>query len=175
MDRLPPRIDAEVTFRPAALADAPAIAAYHRRCWLETFAPLLAQNVEVATDPARLLAAWEERLAPGSRLTTVVADLDGRPIGHTAVKGDELVNLFVDPDHCRRGLGRALLAEGEALLAAAGHLEVELHTILGNEPALALYRSAGWTVTERLLHHRDRPDGLVFDEHVLVKRLPPTR
>jgi GNAT superfamily N-acetyltransferase len=172
MDRRPlARTDPAVTFRPADPADAPAVAAYHRRCWLSTFAPLLDQSVAIATDPTRLLARWEQRLDPGSPMTTVVADLDGQPIGHTAVQGNELVNLFVDPDHWRRGLGRALLAEGEALLAAAGHREVELHTIVGNEPALALYRSAGWTVTDRLVHHADRPDGLVFDEHVLVKQL----
>jgi ribosomal protein S18 acetylase RimI-like enzyme len=55
------------------------------------------------------------------------------------------------------------------MLAEAGHREVELHTIVGNEPALALYRSAGWVVTDRLVHNDT--DGLVYDEHVLVKRL----
>ena len=100
----------------------------------------------------------------------VVADLDGQAIGHTTVSGNELVHLFVDPDHWGGGLGRALLDIGEELLTAAGHREAELHTIVGNEPALVLYRSAGWVVTDRLVHNDW--DGVAYDEHVLVERLP---
>lgn len=41
--------------------------------------------------------------------------------------------------------------------------------MVGNERAIALYRSAGWTITGRVVHTNE--DGVVSDEHVLVKRL----
>ena len=156
-------------FRPVDPSDAETIARYHHRCWLAAFAPLLAPGAVEAMDPWGKLDRLRQWFTPGSGLTTVVADLDGRAIGHTTVSGNELVHLFVDPDHWGRGLGRALLDVGEGLLTAAGHREAELHTIVGNEPALVLYRSAGWVVTDRLVHNDW--DGVAYDEHVLVKRL----
>ena len=161
---------AAVSFRAAVPSDAEAVARYHHRCWQDAFAPLLEPGVVERLDPWRMLEVFRGWFAPGSEPATVLADLDGRAIGHTTVSGAELVHLFVDPDHSRRGLGRALLAIGEELLVAGGHRKAELHTIAGNEPALALYRSAGWVVTDRLVHN-DRGDGVVYDEHVLVKRL----
>jgi len=41
--------------------------------------------------------------------------------------------------------------------------------MVGNERAIGLYSSAGWTVTDRLVHTDQ--DGVAYDEHVLVKRL----
>jgi GNAT superfamily N-acetyltransferase len=133
------------------------------------FAPLLEPGAVEAMDPWGKLDRFRRWFTPGSGLTTVVADLGGGPIGHTTVAGHELVHLFVDPDHWGSGLGRALLGVGEDLLTAAGHRQGELHTIVGNEPALALYRSAGWVVTDRVVHND--VDGVSYDEHVLVKRL----
>ena len=159
-----------VSFRPAEPSDAETVARYHHRCWQVAFTPLLEPGAVERVDPWRMLDVFRWWFTPESEMTTVVADLDGRPIGHTTVSGAELVHLFVDPDHAGRGLGRALLAVAEELLAASGHREAELHTIVGNAPALALYRSAGWVVTERVVHN-DLGDGVVYDEHVLVKRL----
>jgi hypothetical protein len=62
-----------------------------------------------------------------------------------------------------------LLQVGEDLLRNAGHRDVELRTIVGNERAIALYRSAGWTVTDRLVQHDQ--EGVVYEEHALVKHL----
>ncbi len=160
----------EVAFRPAVPADAATIAAYHHRCWLVAFADLVDPGAVARLDPEGKLPRWREWLEAGSGFQTVVAELDGRPIGHTTVHGATLVHLFIDPDHWGLGLGRRLLAVGEGLIAAAGHRDAELQTIVGNEPALALYRSAGWTVTDRI--ERQEYGGLTYDEHVLVKRLP---
>ena len=68
-----------------------------------------------------------------------------------------------------RGLGRELLEVGEDLLAAAGHSRIELTTLIGNKPALALYQSAGWTVTDEVVHND--ANGIVYDEHLLIKIL----
>jgi hypothetical protein len=41
--------------------------------------------------------------------------------------------------------------------------------MVGNDRAIALYRAVGWTLTDRVVHTDQ--DGVVYDEHVLVKRL----
>jgi GNAT superfamily N-acetyltransferase len=158
-----------VMIRPAGVEDADAIAAYHYRCWVIGFSSLLEPGVVDRMDPLGKLERWRRWLAPGSGFVTMVADLSGTPVGHATVSGHELVHLFVDPDHWGRGLGRTLLEVGEDTLRGAGHGEIELNTMVGNERALSLYRSAGWTVTDRFVHNDQ--DGVVYDEHVLVKHL----
>ena len=104
---------------------------------------------------------------PGSELETHVAVVDGAPIAHVTVNGHQLVHLFVEPDHQRMGLGRHLLAYGEAMIAADGHTDLELHARVDNLAAIAFYQRAGWTVTERMI--RTVEHGISYDEHVLVK------
>ena len=41
--------------------------------------------------------------------------------------------------------------------------------MVGSAPAIALYESAGWNVTDELLHQET--DGITYVEHVLVKLL----
>lgn len=155
--------------RPASIDDTDAIAAYHPRCWVIAFSSLLEAGTVDRMDPRGKIDRWRNWLAPDSGFVTMVADLSGTPIGHTTVRGHELVHLFVDPDHWRQGLGRRLLEVGEGLLRSAGHRDIELNTMVGNERAIALYRSSGWTDTNRLVHTDQ--DGVVYDEHVFVKRL----
>jgi len=57
-------------------------------------------------------------------------------------------------------------------IAEAGFGEAELHTMVGNQPALGSYASAGWQLTDRLIHGAH--DGVECDEHVLVERLDVT-
>ncbi len=158
-----------ITFRPARPEEAETIAAYHRRCWLEAFALLMEPDAVAGMAADFNLAKWRLWLDPGSEPQTVVADLDGIPIGHTTVASNEILHVFVHPDHWRTGLGRSLLAIGEDLLAQAGHGEIELHTIVGNEPALTLYRSTGWIVTDRTIDNDNH--GVTYTEHVLTKQL----
>ena len=47
--------------------------------------------------------------------------------------------------------------------------DVELTTIVGNEPALRLYRSAGWTVTDRVVHTEQ--DGLLTSSRFYFDQL----
>lgn len=160
--------------RPARPSDAVTIAHYHHHCWVEAFTPLLEPGVVAQMDPEGKLPRFRRWLSPGSGFTTVVAVTvaDDRAVAHVSVEHHEVVHLFVDPDHWGRGLGRVLLGSGERVIVDAGHDRAELHTMVGNVGALALYRSAGWTVTDRIVHN-DQGGGVVYDEHVLVKDLTP--
>lgn len=72
----------------------------------------------------------------------------------TKVHGDpplgEIYVIGVDPDDQGRGLGRALAVAGLAHLAARGVRVAMLYVEAANAPALALYRSLGFTE-----HHRE--------------------
>jgi hypothetical protein len=46
---------------------------------------------------------------------------------------------------------------------------VELCTMIGNEPAIALYLTCGWSRTDRVGHNDQ--GGVVYDEHVVTKCL----
>jgi ribosomal protein S18 acetylase RimI-like enzyme len=156
--------------RGATPADADAVADYHRRCFTTTYSSQLLAGEVDAPDLAGTREQLRGWFRPGSGFETRVAVVDGAPIGHVTVNGHQLVHLFVDPGHQNRGLGRHLLGQGEALIVAGGHADLELHARVENVAAIAFYESAGWTVTDRSIHTVEH--GISYDEHVLVKRSP---
>lgn len=89
--------------------------------------------------------AFVEALDAGYRY--VAARDDGELLGYggIAVLGPEaeVHTLAVDPAHQGRGVGRALLRE---LLDNAAGATVFLEVRTDNEPAIALYRSEGFTI-----------------------------
>ncbi len=101
--------------------------------------------------------AFVEALSAG--FCYVGARDDGELVGYAgiAVTGPEaeVHTLAVDPAHQGRGIGRTLLRE---LLAQAPGATVFLEVRTDNEPAIALYRSEGFTVvgTRRAYY---RPSG----------------
>lgn len=121
-------------------------------------------------EPGRNLERFARWLDADSVTTVTVAEVDDEVVAYAAVHDNELLHLFVDPDHAGTGLGRRLLAASETLMSDEGHAVLELHTMVGNTPAIALYESAGWHVTDRVIHTAD-DHGVSYDEHVLVKRL----
>ncbi len=153
-------------------ADAGVVADYHHRCWLLAFCSLFEPGVVAGLDPKRRLWLFERWFSPDQdEVTTIVAEVDGSVVGHTTVGGNEVIHLFVDPDHWGSGIGRRLLAEAERLLTAAGVDQAELHTMVGNTPAIELYERAGWTLTDRIVH--SEMEDVAYDEHVLTKPLAP--
>ncbi len=158
-----------VELRAARPSDADAVEEYHHRCFLSTYATHLAAGDFGPPDRAGTKQQLHDWFVPGSDCETVVAVGGGRPIGHVTVSGRRLVHLFVEPGHQGRGLGRQLLARGEAMLSAHGHTDLELHARVENVAAIAFYVSQGWTVTDRLI--RTVEHGIGYDERVLVKRI----
>jgi mycothiol synthase len=59
--------------------------------------------------------------------------------------GGELAYLAVDPEHRRRGLGRALSAAATRRLLEAGYESIRVGVAPDRLPALALYLNAGFT------------------------------
>lgn len=97
----------------------------------------------------------DERLLPGSAL---IAWEGKEPVGLAAVSrhvedGHEIASvdhLAVVPRAQGRGIGRALLRAAIRAAGEAGLLELELSTGETNERALALYRSEGFEITQRV-------------------------
>lgn len=137
---------ADITPRLATEADA-----------LEAAKILHAFNTEFG-DPAPEPSVLAIRLIELMRAGEVIL-LAGKPAVGVAVlrfrlslwlPGQEcyLAELYVAPDHRRRGLGRALMEEAMRQARAKGADMMDLGTSEGDEAALALYRSLGFTNRE---------------------------
>jgi GNAT superfamily N-acetyltransferase len=85
-------------------------------------------------------------VAPVARVSRV-AEVDGRVVGFSTYErvGDalEVVDLFVDPDAMRGGVGRALV---EDLVDQSGELGAVALEVTGNPNALPLYLAVGFEV-----------------------------
>lgn len=158
-----------VEIRTATTADADAVADYHDRCFLTTFADQVLAGEFVPPDRAGTARQLHNWFLPGSDCETMVAAVDGAPVGHVTVSDHRLVHLFVAPEHQGAGLGGHLLALGESMIADDGHTGLELLARVENVGAIAFYEHAGWTVTDRIVHTAEH--GISYDERVLVKRL----
>jgi mycothiol synthase len=89
----------------------------------------------------------------------LLRDASGRLVGYDWVKVEpgapgEIYVLGVAPEAAGGGLGRALLAAGLWRLRDRGCAEAELYVEGDNAPALALYRSAGFTDRSVDIHYR---------------------
>jgi mycothiol synthase len=136
-----------VVLRPFRPDDAPAWLELNRAAFRELpdQAGLTGADLE-----ARLAASWHD---PEGFL--VAQDGTGRLLGFhwTKVDPDEIVGgrpaaevyaIGVAPSARGGGLARALLDAGLAHLAARGSGDVHLYVEAANEPAIRLYRSAGF-------------------------------
>jgi len=83
----------------------------------------------------------------------LIGEIDGERAGYALFfhtystfltrPGVYLEDLFVRPDHRRRGLGRALLTRVAGLAVERGCGRLEWAVLDWNEPAIAFYRSLG--------------------------------
>lgn len=160
-------VDALAT-RMARPGDVDAIEDYHHRCFERTYASKLISGQVTPLDRSGMRRQFRGWFEPGADANTHVVEDGGTPIAHFTVSGHQLVHLFVDPQHQHRGLGRRLLESAEAMIAADGHEQFELHARVDNDAAIAFCQRADWVVTDRVI--RTTEHGISYDEHVLVKR-----
>ena len=111
---------------------------------------------------------WAEMIATSAanpKAESLVAYVDGDPAGIGYVTVQEEVALvfamWVDPEHRRRGVATALLDRMADLARAAGARAIELWVTEGEDPAEALYRSAGFVPTGAVEPLRQDSDRLV--------------
>ena len=75
---------------------------------------------------------------------TWVADADGRVVGFTVVKVDEVEQLYVDRAARGTGVAAMLIHKAQAEIRAAGHRRAWLAVVAGNQRARAFYVRQGW-------------------------------
>ena len=97
-------------------------------------------------------------------------NLPGFALGRAVLDEAELLTLAVDPALHRIGIGRACLAAFEDEAAARDATVLHLEVAVTNNPAVALYRSAGWQETGRRKAYYKGPDARI-DALLMTKRL----
>lgn len=140
--------------RPARPADADRLAPLERRCFSDPWSAVAFE--ELLRFPLTVALVAE-------RGETVVGYLIARAIAGEA----EILNLAVDPDERRRGLGARLLDEGLSAVAEAGAHQVWLEVRESNLAAQKLYQSRGFGLMGRRARYYKNPV-----EDALVLRLP---
>ena len=125
-------------WRDLARSDAPRLAALDALCFPAHTAFSAREFRRLLGSPGAWGRAAEEA---GTIVGFVIVATDGE----TA----EIATVDVRPDHRRQGIGRALLSWAHASMEAAGVRLATLHVRHDNAAALALYASAGYTVTGR--------------------------
>lgn len=114
-----------LTLRPAAAADAAALAAIQLAARTSADIP----NLHTAAEDL----AFHQGLIAGK--TVMVAERDGVPVGFAATHEGWLDHLWVLPEHHRQGIGRALLAW------ARKSGDLKLYVFTHNTRAVAFYRA----------------------------------
>ncbi len=115
------------------------------------------QGFLVAVDDAsgRMVAFHWTKIHGGGR-----HDHGGAPHAHDPI--GEVYVVGVDPDAQGRGLGRAMTLAGLHWLRSRGLSQAMLYVEADNEPALAVYRSLGFTHWDTDVMFSRRPDAAVW-------------
>lgn len=130
-----------IHFRPARASDLPGmndLALTSKGSWGYSHDQLEAWRKDIETDP-ETIANWP----------TVVAEEAREIRGFAQLNSDrdpwDLVSLWIDPKHMRRGLGRTLLNQIRDIAASAGQTRI---TIDADPNALAFYVACGAVVVD---------------------------
>ena len=129
-----------------------------------------------ALEAAEFSAPWDEA-SVRAELTNplslwLVAAEGERVLGYigsqTAFEDADLLSLCVRPDARRRGVAAALLSALEAALPERGAERLLLEVRASNAPALALYKTAGFTSAGLRKNYYEKPRE---DAYILLKYL----
>lgn len=110
-------------------------------------------------------------ILPMKGVSLTIAEGENGTVGFSLVRAvadeAELLLLAVDPSRQQQGIGQLLLDEfiNSARMAGASRLHLEVRD--GN-PAMSLYRDAGFIPVGRRRNYYHGPDGEVFDAVTLV-------
>ena len=144
--------------RSAGAADAAAIAGLHAESWRRHYRGAYSDAFLDGDVHADRLAVWAALLdAPDPARQTILAEVDGHPVGFASFVLDEdptwgslLENLHVATGHRRQGIGSRLLARTAASVSAGGRRSrLYLWVLEQNVQAQAFYRARGGRCTGR--------------------------
>jgi GNAT superfamily N-acetyltransferase len=126
------------TLRPAAAADAPAIAAIWHAGWADGHLGHVPDGLVAHRRPEHFA-----RLAEGRIATSTVATSGDEVIGFVTVVGDEVEEVYVAPAARGSGVAAALLAHAESVVAERADV-AWLAVVAGNARARRFYERQGW-------------------------------
>jgi ribosomal protein S18 acetylase RimI-like enzyme len=137
--RVQPRLSVRtngIAIRRAGDADAAVIA----EIWLRSFRATYDFPPAHPDDDVR---RWvRDDLVPTTETWVAIDEASGRITGFMALDGDDLAQLYVDPDWFRRGIGGSLLSLAKARRPAG----LALYTFQVNAAARAFYERHGFRV-----------------------------
>jgi ribosomal protein S18 acetylase RimI-like enzyme len=148
-----------LSIRPYESDDWAAIAAIHDA------ARLVELRMTVGEEAFLSLADTAENEGLFSGELWVATDDDG-VAGFVAVRDDEITWLYVDLARHRQGIGRALLTHGVRRCGPTARTE----TLVGNDPALALYLSEGFEIVETRSGRMTGNESFPATGHLLTRR-----
>lgn len=125
--------------RPAHEGDVTPMIVLARRSWRSGFA-----SAPVAFIQEWLAREFERGWYPKHWPQMTVAEEDGVIVGLVQPTADEINGLWVEPAVQGRGIGSALLAEGERQIAAAGYSRVWLSCSRFNGKGVRFYLNRGY-------------------------------
>ena len=96
------------------------------------------------------------------RANTVVACDVTQLVGFVSWTGNALNSLFVHRDYRNQYIGLLLLRHAEAAMFAAGHQQLELDCVYGNDAAKRFYERHGWRLDRIAMDEREKPEGIIF-------------
>ncbi|MGH8251808.1 MAG: GNAT family N-acetyltransferase [Steroidobacteraceae bacterium] len=128
------------------------------RIWYDGWQDAHVKIVPAELGRRRTLASFHERLEAMLEHVRVVGE-PGEPAGFSALKGDELYQLFVAAAARGSGVAALLLSDAEQRLAASGVTLAWLTCAIGNERAARFYEKSGWRRAGIVVSRLDTPQG----------------
>ena len=159
--------------RPAAPADADALAAAHVQAWRDAYAGIMPSSAIESHTVEERREAWTRLLADPAVRALLVEDVEGvagfalygapEESGEPSGTG-ELLGIYLVGRATGIGVGRELMAAAVAGLAEMGYGRAVLWVLVANARARRFYEAAGW-----------RHDGEIRPHPVGDIELPVTR
>jgi len=141
--------------RPAALADADALAEAVVRIWRATYRGMIPDAYLAALTVEGRVPVWRRLIADGHR-DIAVCELDGRLVGFVSVEPSrdaeaaadtgEVVALYVDRDVWRRRFGRQLMDWAKDVARRRGWQRLTLWVLRDNTRARSFYEAVGFSL-----------------------------
>jgi GNAT superfamily N-acetyltransferase len=145
--------------RAARLSDALKVAEIQVRAWHTAYKGIVSDTLLQEITLARKKSDWEQTLARNPS-GTIVATIDDRIVGwasfgasrdkETERATGEVYAMYVDPDHWRNGIGRALMRQVELELSIA-FLSATLWVLEHNQGARKFYERMGFLLEPKAL------------------------